>query len=214
MPDSVRRLLEALESPVLAERLPVTAETFLARRAEDAALAALDGPALRGVARLLATSAEAARLLAARPEVLERVAAAAMDPAGALDAAGAALEAGEDAPEEPELEDELDELRLLRRQETVFAACLALGDAASVGDVSRFLSRLAETILRRALRRAEAGPGAGREAGPVLSVVGMGKIGGREFTFHSDLDVLFLYEGGPELVVRASRIAQRARACS
>jgi [glutamine synthetase] adenylyltransferase / [glutamine synthetase]-adenylyl-L-tyrosine phosphorylase len=37
----------------------------------------------------------------------------------------------------------------------------------------------------------------------------MGKLGGREFTYHSDLDLIFLYGGGIEAVPAASRIAQR-----
>jgi glutamate-ammonia-ligase adenylyltransferase len=37
----------------------------------------------------------------------------------------------------------------------------------------------------------------------------MGKIAGREFTYHSDLDLIFLYDGGPDQVDRASRIGQR-----
>ena len=37
----------------------------------------------------------------------------------------------------------------------------------------------------------------------------MGKIAGREFTHHSDLDLIFLYEGGPDEVAVASRIGQR-----
>jgi glutamate-ammonia-ligase adenylyltransferase len=37
----------------------------------------------------------------------------------------------------------------------------------------------------------------------------MGKLGGREFTYHSDLDLIFLGEGGVEAVHAASRIAQR-----
>jgi glutamate-ammonia-ligase adenylyltransferase len=40
-------------------------------------------------------------------------------------------------------------------------------------------------------------------------VIGMGKIAGREFTYHSDLDLIFLYEGGPEEIARTSRIGQR-----
>jgi glutamate-ammonia-ligase adenylyltransferase len=37
----------------------------------------------------------------------------------------------------------------------------------------------------------------------------MGKIAGREFTHHSDLDLIFLYEGGPNEVSLASKIGQR-----
>lgn len=201
------RLEAALDAPVLQPRLAIVGEPFLARRAGDAASARLDGPILRGVARVLATSAEGARLLAARPEIVERLAAAG-------DAASEALgrRAGELASQTPDdgaldLEDLLDALRLLRREETLFAACLDLADAVAFGEVSRFLSVLAEHVVARALTRAR------RVAGPSqipgFAVVAMGKIGGREFTYHSDLDLLFLHAGGPEEILHASRLGQR-----
>ena len=37
----------------------------------------------------------------------------------------------------------------------------------------------------------------------------MGKLGGREFTYHSDLDLIFLHGDGVEAVPGASRVAQR-----
>jgi glutamate-ammonia-ligase adenylyltransferase len=37
----------------------------------------------------------------------------------------------------------------------------------------------------------------------------MGKVAGREFTYHSDLDLIFLYQGDAEEIVRVSRIGQR-----
>lgn len=200
------RFSEALGDALLAERLAVVGEPFFARRVADAAAARLEGPLLRGVARVLATSPESARLLAARPALLERVAGAASDPAGALERRADEL-ARDGAPEPADLEEMLDGLRLLRREETLFAACLDLGDAVPFPAVSTFLSRLAETVLARALARAQS-------LSPVsadhsFSVVGMGKIGGREFTYQSDLDLLFLYEGGPDGIVRASRVGQR-----
>jgi len=206
MPSVAARLVDALGDGLLAERLPVVGEPFLARRAGDAATARLDGDVLRGLARVLATSAESARLLAARPALLERIAGAAADPRAALERRAEAL--SRDVPAEPDdLEDMLDGLRLLRREETLFAACLDLGDATPFPAVSTFLSRLAETVLGRALARAQAL--SSLAPGDAFSVVGMGKIGGREFTYHSDLDLLFLYAGGPEGIVQASRVGQR-----
>jgi glutamate-ammonia-ligase adenylyltransferase len=43
----------------------------------------------------------------------------------------------------------------------------------------------------------------------VLAVLGMGKLAGREFTFHSDLDVIFLYRDDAPDALRPSRLAQR-----
>ena len=44
---------------------------------------------------------------------------------------------------------------------------------------------------------------------PSFAVIGMGKLAGMEFTYHSDLDLIFLTEGGAEAVHEASRIGQR-----
>src|SRR5262249_34150098 len=41
-----------------------------------------------------------------------------------------------------------------------------------------------------------------------FAVIGMGKIAGREFTYHSDLDLIFLY-GGAAAIDRAARLGQR-----
>ena len=84
--------------------------------------------------------------------------------------------------------------------------CCELGGLARFERVSEFLSILAEAITARALRLARRGPAASRQA---FAVIGMGKIAGREFTHHSDLDLIFLYEGGPDEVSLASRIGQR-----
>lgn len=205
------RLADALGAPALQERLGVVAEPFLARRADDAAAARLEGATLRGVARVLSTSAEGARLLAARPELLERLAAVGDDGAEALAQRTGELEAGIPDDTSLDLEDLLDALRMLRREETLFAACLDLGDAAPFADVSRLLSVLAEHVVRRALVRAHQSAPApsGDGAAPSFAVIGMGKIGGRELTYCSDLDLLFLHAGGPEEIVRVSRVGQR-----
>ncbi len=57
----------------------------------------------------------------------------------------------------------------------------------TTGDLLRYLSHLAEAVIRTVLDRADGGAG--------LSVIAMGKLGGREITFGSDLDVIFLTEG-------------------
>jgi glutamate-ammonia-ligase adenylyltransferase len=109
-------------------------------------------------------------------------------------------------PEPDDLEAFLDELRLLRREETFLAACLDLGGVCEFEEISRLLSSLAEAVARRALRAASRSL---PEPDPELAVVAMGKLGGREFTYHSDLDLIFLHGGGVEAVPGASRVAQR-----
>ena len=206
MPQLEQRLAEALGSDRLVRGMRVTAEGFLAKRGGDAAARRLEGGALLGVARVVATSAQAARLLATRPALLESIADCSMETASErLAERTATLLEGETSLPAPDLEAFLDELRILRRSETVFVACLQLGGLVSFSEASYFLSALAENVVRRALFQAQVRTPAAES----LSVVGMGKIGGREFTYHSDLDLIFLQRGGIEAIALASRIGQR-----
>lgn len=200
------RLRDALEGSPLASRLAASGAPFLERRVDDAAAAALDGPLLVGLARVLASQPEAAGFLSHRPHLLERIA---HSDAGTLAKRGQEL--GEETPSEDpdELEGSLDALRLLRREETCLAACLDLGGVVEFSEVSDFLSRLAEAICTRSLALACGHPRLQLEASHQFAVIGMGKIAGREFTYQSDLDLIFLYAGDTEAIDRVSRVAQR-----
>jgi glutamate-ammonia-ligase adenylyltransferase len=200
-----RRLSDALAESALAGRIAAAARPLLERRGDDAALQRLDGPVLVGLARAIATQPETASFLSHRPALLERLAEA---DAKTLDRQSRALAAWGAERDDGDLETALDSLRLRRREETCIAACLDHSGLVPFESVSTFLSILAESIAQRALglarRAASAGPT------PLgFAVIGMGKIAGREFTYHSDLDLLFLYEGGPEAVDDASRVGQR-----
>jgi glutamate-ammonia-ligase adenylyltransferase len=197
-----RRLREALAGSPLAARLEGAAAPLLEHRAGDAAVQRLEGGALLGLARAVATQPALASFLSRRPQLFERIAQAAPETLGRRADLLASV-----AEQEPsgDLEVELDALRLLRREETALAVCCELGGLAPFERVSEFLSRLAEAITSRALRLARRGPAVSQ----AFAVIGMGKIAGREFTHHSDLDLIFLYAGGPEEVSLASRIGQR-----
>ena len=102
-----------------------------------------------------------------------------------------------------DLETQLDIIRRLRHEEFLR---IGVHDIESdvTGDVVREqLSTLAEVCLEAAVEIAAGGV---RErlrlpAGPPgdgLVVVGMGKLGGGELNYHSDLDIVFLYDAGPE----------------
>jgi len=197
----LERLAGALAGSPLAASISDAAAAFAERRGADAAAGRLEGAVLAGLARLLATAREMAGFLSHRPALLERIAAA---DSGSL--AARARELAAEPPPAPgdDLEGALDALRLLRREETCLAACLDLGGVVPFEEVSEFLSRVAEGIVERALWLAHGGLAPHR-----LSVLGMGKIAGRELTYHSDLDLIFLHEGGPEGVAEASRLGQR-----
>ncbi len=198
------RLAEAVAGSALAEPLTLAGAEFIERRGGDDAALRLQGANLWGLARVLATRPEIAGFLSHRPALLERIAAA--EP-GCLAARARELQS-EATRATSDLETSLDTLRILRREETCLAASLDLGGLVPFEEVSEFLSILAETIARTALGLARSTLLDAR-LGPSFAVIGMGKLAGREFTYHSDLDLIFLFRGGTEVVDSASKLAQR-----
>jgi len=198
------RLRDALRGGVLEARLQTSGAAFLERRSKDAAAERLEGELLCGLARVLATEPMVAGFLSHRPLLFERIADA---DATTLGRRAAELEAASEKPE-GDLEAALDALRILRREETCLAACLDLGRVVPFAEVSRFLSVLAETIAGRALKLAQDALGGG-PAVTDFAVLGMGTIAGREFTYHSDLDLIFLTPRVSDDISVTSRVGQR-----
>jgi len=95
------------------------------------------------------------------------------------------------------LEQKLGELRRYKNEEVLRIAMHDIAGTIGVPSVARQLSDLAEASLDRCLALAEDESRAKGYAPPgQLCVVGMGKLGGRELGYHSDLDLIFLYPGG------------------
>jgi glutamate-ammonia-ligase adenylyltransferase len=109
------------------------------------------------------------------------------------------------------LERRLAELRRYKNEEVLRIAIHDIAGAIPLSSVADQLSDLAETCLERCLALAEEEAHAKDRMPPSrLCVMGMGKLGGRELGYHSDLDLIFLYrapDGGahPEY----ARLAQR-----
>jgi glutamate-ammonia-ligase adenylyltransferase len=103
----------------------------------------------------------------------------------------------------PDLETRLDVIRRFRHEEFLRIGVHDI-EGELAGDVVREqLSTLAEVALAAAVgiatdaMRARLGlPDGGPTDG--LAVVGLGKLGGRELNYHSDLDIVFIYDAGPE----------------
>jgi len=204
-----KRLADTLANSALLERLAVSAAPVIERRSGDDAAARLEGPVLSGLARVLATQPEMSGFLSYRPALLERIAESGPDTlATRARELESEVEAGSeiDGAAADDLESSLDALRLLRREETCLAACLDLGGLVPFEQVSDFLSVLAESITRRALDLAQVSAPA-PDSG--FAVLAMGKLAGREFTYHSDLDLIFLYHGGVDRIAAATRLGQR-----
>lgn len=94
-------------------------------------------------------------------------------------------------------DDAPDGLRRWKRREYLRIAARDLTGRADLPAVGRELAALAEVSLAAALRLAA-------PAAP-FAVIGMGKLGGCELNYASDVDVLFVHSGDPEAADRTAR---------
>ncbi len=114
--------------------------------------------------------------------------------------------------EAKDLEGRLDAMRRFKRGEVLRVAFNDLGGALDRPQVSAQLSDLAEVCFEAALRieRAELDARFGPPGDPAnpgatarFALLGMGKLGGREIDYHSDLDIIYVFDpqgetrGGP-----------------
>ena len=109
-----------------------------------------------------------------------------------------------------DFEQELDELRRFRNLETLRIGTHDLSGSLSLEEGMHQLTALAEVLLSNALfiaRREVArrfgvpmagGDGGGEEAR--FCVMGLGKLGAEELSYHGDLDIIFLYSAEGETV--------------
>ncbi len=97
----------------------------------------------------------------------------------------------------PDISEKLDALRRFKHQEEIRIGMADLQSNIAFPTVARDLSKLAEACLGAALTLAasETGKRYGAEGSPAgLAIIGAGKLGGRELTYGSDLDILFVFE--------------------
>jgi glutamate-ammonia-ligase adenylyltransferase len=94
------------------------------------------------------------------------------------------------------LERQLGELRRHKDEEVLRVAIHDIAGTIDLQAVTAQLTDLAECCLESSLALAEEEAGEKGKLPPGrLCVVGMGKLGGRELGYHSDLDLIFLYPG-------------------
>ncbi|MDQ3940647.1 MAG: bifunctional glutamine-synthetase adenylyltransferase/deadenyltransferase, partial [Actinomycetota bacterium] len=91
----------------------------------------------------------------------------------------------------------LDGLRRFKRREMVRVALADLAGVADTDAVGTSLSDLADACLEAALEESSM---------PSFAVIGMGKLGGRELNYSSDIDVMFVHDGDPS---RAETVAEQ-----
>ncbi len=86
-------------------------------------------------------------------------------------------------------------IRLFRRLEEVRVGVLFLNGRIGIMDLMISLSRTAEIIILGALQS----DGLNKFELPLLFSVGFGKLGGREITFNSDIDIIFICPNEPNI---------------
>jgi glutamate-ammonia-ligase adenylyltransferase len=173
-----------------------------------------EGPVARRLARVLGLSRYAADLLARDPEALRLLADDAELAPRSADVLREGFVAAAERHDEPG--DAIAAVRGLRRRELFRIACadalsngsLAPAERVDATAVGVALSDVADATLAGALRaawRAQPTP-----PGLTFAVIGMGRLGGREMSYPSDADVLFVYDPPPGLADDAASAAAHA----
>lgn len=173
-------------------------ESFLAAQGSWDAFQSLvkqDGMAVKVLIAIFANSEYFSRMFVASPELLEDM----LDTSRSFSVGAtallakeltAALDKARDVPEK------LDVLRRFKHREEIRIGMADLLSAIQPPIASRALSRLAEVCLSAALKLAVDETGRRYQVEPAvtgLAIIGVGKLGGREMTYGSDLDILFLF---------------------
>jgi glutamate-ammonia-ligase adenylyltransferase len=150
---------------------------------------------LRLVADIMGTAPRLAGILARRQHVLDAV----LDPGffGSLptDEVLAALVSAEIADDVP-LEDALDRARVVGVEQAFLIGVRVLSGTISAAQAGGAYAALAERLIAVLKSRVEASLAAahGRVPGGAAVVIAMGKLGGREMTAASDLDLIVVYD--------------------
>jgi glutamate-ammonia-ligase adenylyltransferase len=209
---------QAVTSPrareVLTELVPPLLAAFGSTADPDGALAAFDTalgrmpaavelfailkshkPVLALFADLLGSAPRMAETIAARPHLLDAIIDPAFGAAG-LDVAALEKRLGDAIGEPALLEDFLDRIREAGQHELFLIGARALSQALSFERLGEAYANLAEAVIRLCLAEVERRFAAdhGRVPGGRLAVLGMGRLGSREMTATSDLDLVVLYD--------------------
>jgi glutamate-ammonia-ligase adenylyltransferase len=193
---TAQRMLELLDS--------------VSRRESYLALLEQYPQALARVAELMSASPWAAQYLTQHPILLDEL----LDTRSLYDApdwaALAAALRGELADAEGDVEKQMDLLRHFKHVQTIRLLAQDLAGTLPLEKLSDHLSDLASTILKIVVDLAWESVRQRHRDTPAFSVVGYGKLGGKELGYASDLDLVFLYDDpAPEAPENYARLARR-----
>jgi glutamate-ammonia-ligase adenylyltransferase len=213
-------LLEALRGVPDPDLALTTFERFMgmvAARTTFVTLLAETPGLLSLLIRLFGTSEFLSATLLHHPDLLDAL--LAPEPAAAHGRERVAADLSRALAEAPPGSTKLDALRRVKKAEELRIGLRDILNEADVTETHRPLTHLADACLEAALTLAEQGLqerfGSADPAG--FAIVGMGKLGGRELGYASDLDLLFVYRHdgtttGPERISHPeyfSRLADR-----
>jgi glutamate-ammonia-ligase adenylyltransferase len=197
-----------------AELVPVLIERLARAENPDAALAAFDrfiAGVRRGarlfsllrqnpdlvtlVALTLGTAPRLADILARRPEAMDAL----LEPTffGVLpDERKLAAELDRTSGEAQSYEDYLDRLRMFSQEHMFLVGARILSGTVSAEQAGEAFARLADVVIRVLHRRVEEifQQQHGRVRGQQTALLALGKLGGREMTATSDLDLIIVYD--------------------
>ena len=205
-----RELLTEVQ-PVLIEALSHTADPDGAFAAFDRFLSDLpsgvqlfsllrQNPALLElVASIMGTAPRLARVLSRHARLLDAV----LDPGffGAIAEADAlASIVKKEMAEARSLEEALDRARIVGSEQGFLIGVRVLTGTISAADAGRAYATLADELIAALAERVEHDMIAahGRVPGGAAAVIAMGKLGGREMTASSDLDLIVVYDFDPD----------------
>lgn len=206
-------LLHAIADAADPEQAARLLAAFFSRLATPSVYAramAEDDQVVKKLVGLFGASAFLGESLVYHPELVESVLFAKGVPTPALarrtvdEEVAEAERAIDDAVEDPE-EALVRALRRAKARITMEVGLAELSGEIRTREATKVLSELADATLEHATRRALADRGL--DGG--LSVIAMGKLGGREIGYGSDLDIFFVYDRDEEHGEKYIRAAQR-----
>jgi glutamate-ammonia-ligase adenylyltransferase len=154
---------------------------------------------LRLVADIMGTAPRLARILSRNRRVLDAV----LDPRviGTLPTADE-LQAmiGEELREASDIQEALDRARVIGNEQMFLIGVRVISGVIGASQAGQAYALLAEHLIRALQAEAERDLAKtyGRVAGGAAAVVAMGKLGGREMTAASDLDLIVVYDFDPD----------------
>lgn len=114
---------------------------------------------------------------------------------------------GEMLSETDDYEEKLDIMRRFKHVETLKLCLRDLNGEIEAGYTGEYISMIADALLETGLSVAAGELGMKRGMLSKILVLGLGKLGGGEMSYNSDLDLVFIYEGGQH--EKYSKLCQR-----